>query len=67
MIAETACGHDGNLNKLKKLIFIAKKAGAKVIKFQIYKLSERSIRGSKEEKIFKRLLLSELFIGLVLI
>ncbi len=59
MIAETACGHDGNLNKLKKLISIAKKAGAKVIKFQIYKLTERSIKGSNEEKIFKRLLLSD--------
>ena len=58
IIAETACGHDGNFNKLKTLIEIAKKSGSKAIKFQIYKLEERANKKTKEEKIFKKLLLS---------
>ena len=37
IIAETACGHDGNYKKLTRLIDIAKKSGATAIKFQIYK------------------------------
>ena len=60
IIAEMACGHDGNFKKLKKLIEIAKKSGTKVIKFQIYKLEERANKNTKEEKIFKRLLLSDI-------
>lgn len=59
VIAETACGHDGSLKKLKELIDIAKNSGTKVIKFQIYKLNERANKNSKEERIFKKLLLSE--------
>ena len=39
--------------KLKKLIEIAQKSGAKAIKFQIYKLEERANKNTKEEKIFK--------------
>ena len=59
IIAETACGHDGNYKKLKRLIDIAKKSGATAIKFQIYKLNERANKKTKEEKIFKSLLLSD--------
>ena len=59
VIAETACGHDGSLNKLKKLIDIASEAKAKAIKFQIYKLHERSLPNTKEYKIFKKLLLTD--------
>ena len=59
IIAETACGHDGNFKKLQTLINIAKKSGSKVIKFQIYKLRERANKDTKEEKIFKKLLLSD--------
>ena len=59
IIAETACGHDGKYNKLKRLIEIAKKSGAVAIKFQIYKLNERANKNTKEEKIFKSLLLSD--------
>ncbi len=59
VIAETACGHDGSLTKLKTLIKIAKESGVQTIKFQIYKLRERANPNSKEEKIFKKLLLSD--------
>ena len=40
ILLETACGHNGNVNLLKKLIDIAKNAGAKQIKFQIFNLEE---------------------------
>ena len=59
LIAETACGHNGDIKKLIKLINIAKNSGIKAIKFQIFKLDERSVPNSKEEKIFKNLTLSE--------
>ena len=59
LIGEIACGHNGSLSILKKLINVAKKAGLKVIKFQIFTLAERSVSKSKEEKIFKKLTLSE--------
>ena len=59
VIAETACGHDGNLKKLIELINIASQANSPAIKFQIYKLEERSLPNTKEHKIFKRLLLTE--------
>jgi spore coat polysaccharide biosynthesis protein SpsF (cytidylyltransferase family)/sialic acid synthase SpsE len=58
IIAETACGHDGSLKKLKRLIEIAKQSGSNTIKFQIYKLDERSNKNTKEERIFKKLLLT---------
>ncbi len=59
IIGETACGHNGKLENLKKLILICKRAGLKTIKFQIFTLDERSTPKSKEEKIFKNLILNE--------
>ena len=59
IILETACGHDGKEKNLIKLIDIAKKANAKNIKFQIFNLEERALEKTKEHKIFKRLVLSE--------
>lgn len=59
IIAETACGHNGDFKKLKTLIEIAKKSEAKAIKFQIYKLEERANKKTKEEKIFEKLLLTD--------
>ena len=59
IIGETACGHNGKIENLKKLILIGKKAGLKTIKFQIFTLDERSTPKSKEEKIFKNLTLNE--------
>jgi len=59
VIAETACGHDGNLKKLIELIDIASEASVQAVKFQIYKLSERSLPNTKENDIFKKLLLTD--------
>jgi len=59
LIAETACGHNGNIKILYKLTKIAKNSGIKAIKFQIFTLDERSVPKSKEEKIFKNLILNE--------
>lgn len=59
IIGETACGHNGKLENLKKLILICKKSGLKTIKFQIFTLDERSTPKSKQEKIFKNLVLNE--------
>ena len=41
LIVETACGHNGSIKLLKKLINIAKNCGAKTIKFQIFDVFER--------------------------
>ena len=35
IILATACGHDGNIKVLKKLVNIAADSSAKIIKFQI--------------------------------
>ena len=59
VILETACGHDGNVKTLKKLIDIAAKTEAKIIKFQIFNLEERALENTKEHRIFKPLLISE--------
>ncbi len=59
IILETACGHDGNLKNLFKLIDIAKFAKGKNIKFQIFNLEERALNNTKEYKIFKNLVLNE--------
>ena len=59
VIAETACGHDGNLKKLIELIDIVSEASVQAVKFQIYKLSERSLPNTKENDIFKKLLLTD--------
>jgi len=55
LIAETACGHNGNIKILKKLINIAKNCGVKTIKFQIFNINERAIPGTKEWSIFSKL------------
>ena len=36
VIGETACGHDGDIAKLKKLIDCIADSKAEIIKFQIY-------------------------------
>ena len=59
VILETACGHDGSENVLKKLTDIAITAGAKQIKYQIFNLEERSLPNTKEHKIFKPLCLEK--------
>ena len=59
ILLETACGHNGNPILLHKLIDIAKNAGAKQIKFQIFNLEERAQVNSKEYKIFSPLVLKD--------
>ncbi len=59
VILETACGHDGSEEVLKKLTDIAITAGAKQIKYQIFNLEERALPNTKEYKIFKPLCLEK--------
>jgi len=59
IILETACGHNGNIKILKKLVDIAANTQSKIIKFQIFYLKERALKNTKEYKIFKPLVISE--------
>ena len=59
VIAETACGHEGDPKKLKKLIDCAIESKCQIIKFQVFKTFERAIKGHKEWGIFSKLELSE--------
>ena len=59
IIAETACGHNGSIKILKKLINIAKECGVKTIKFQMFDVKERAIPGTKEWSIFSKLELKD--------
>ena len=58
VIAEIACGHEGNPTKLKKLIDCVVDSECQIIKFQIFKTFERAIKGHKEWDIFHKLELS---------
>ena len=59
LILETACGHDGKEKNLKILTDIAIHSNAKIIKYQIFNLDERSNENSYERKIFEKLVLEE--------
>ena len=59
VIAEIACGHEGDPKKLKKLIDCVVDSECQIIKFQIFKTSERAIKGHKEWDIFDKLELSK--------
>ena len=59
IIAETACGHEGDTKKLKKLIDCVVESGCQIIKFQIFKTFERAIKGHKEWDIFSKLELND--------
>ena len=59
VIAEIACGHEGNLNKFKKLIIGVKNSNCKIIKSQIFIPIERSNKTHSEWKIFNKLSLTE--------
>ena len=43
VILETACGHDGSVKTLKKLVDIATNTQSKIIKFQIFNLEKRGL------------------------
>lgn len=59
VIAETACGHDGDLEKLTQLIDSVAESGTKFIKFQLFYLEERALESEEEWHIFGRLLLQD--------
>lgn len=59
VIGETACGHDGELSKLKKLIDCVADSGAQAIKFQIFIPLERATPDHHEWEIFNKLTLEE--------
>ena len=53
IIAEIGINHDGNVNKAKKLIYSAKRAGADAVKFQVFEaetLARDSQRKTKQQK-----------------
>jgi len=54
VISETACGHEGQIDKLYQLIDCAVDGGAKIIKFQIYYTYERAIEGQFEWDLFSK-------------
>ena len=59
VIGETACGHEGDPEKLKSLIDCVAEGGAQAIKFQIFLPAERATPDHHEWKIFNDLSLSE--------
>lgn len=59
VIAEIACGHEGDLDKLKQLIDCVVQSEAKIIKFQIFVPQERANKDHPEWEIFSKLALSQ--------
>lgn len=59
VIGETACGHDGDINKLKQLIDTVADTRAEIIKFQIFLPKERATVDHHEWKIFNDLALTK--------
>lgn len=60
IIAETACGHEGDINKLKQLIDCVAESGARIIKFQIFVPQERATEDHPEWQLFNSLALSKM-------
>ena len=52
IIGEIACGHEGDINKFKRLIDCIAESGAQIIKFQIFTPLERATVDHSEWKIF---------------
>jgi spore coat polysaccharide biosynthesis protein SpsF (cytidylyltransferase family)/sialic acid synthase SpsE len=59
IIGEIACGHEGDINKFKRLIDCIAESGAQIIKFQIFTPLERATVDHSEWKIFNDLSLSK--------
>jgi len=59
VIAETACGHDGDISKLEQLIDTVSESQAEIIKFQIFVPKERATIDHHEWKIFNDLALTK--------
>ena len=59
IVAEIACGHSGQAERLYELTKAACLTGVTSIKYQIFELKERAEENTKEYKIFKKHLLEE--------
>ncbi len=59
VIGETACGHEGSIEKLKQLIDCVVYCDAQIIKFQIFTPEERVAKDHPEWDIFNKLFLTE--------
>ncbi len=59
VIGETACGHEGDFDKLKQLINCVADSGAEIIKFQIFTPQERATNKHPEWEIFNKLAFKE--------
>ena len=59
VIGETACGHDGDINKLEELIDCVSDSQAQIIKFQIFLPIERATKDHPEWQIFNDLALTK--------
>ena len=54
IIAEAGVNHNGDVNRAKKLIAVAKEAGADAVKFQTFKAEELVIKGAEKAAYQKR-------------
>ena len=59
VIGETACGHEGDINKLEELIDCVSDSQAQIIKFQIFLPIERATKDHPEWQIFNDLALTK--------
>ena len=59
VIGEIACGHEGNIERLKQLIDVVSESGAAIVKFQIYKIEERALPNTKEWNLFSEWVLND--------
>ena len=59
VIAEFACGHEGDLAKFKDLVDRVKKSEAKIIKSQIFTPIERVSKTHPEWQLFNDVCLNE--------
>ena len=53
LIAEISCNHNGSIKKAKKLITLAKKSGADVVKLQTYTPDTMTIKSKRKNFVIK--------------
>jgi len=59
VVAEVACGHEGQFDRIQQLVEVAVDGGAQLIKYQIFYTHERAKKGEKEWEIFDPLTFNE--------